>query len=119
MNIASLLFFIEDYPEIITKFKIVIHIENKTKENEILLQELHQSSIITNQRIKTMIFIGHLASNKPTNEEAKQKFRKTIYSTPIRGSNPALLTYSQNKIEVLDYCIPAVPLFAFRMSSLF
>lgn len=127
LNIASLLFFIEDYPEIAPKFKIVIHIEQKSKENEILLKSLQQSSIVSNPKLKTIIFIGHKSDLAlgpkshdldlvvpKSSDVAKQNFRKNIFETPIRFTNPDLLSYCQNQSELLDYCIPPLPLFALR-----
>lgn len=117
LNIASLLFFIEDYPEMTLKFKIVIHIEKKSQENGTLFKNLQQSSIVSNPKLKTIIFIGHKSDLVQSDDLAKEYFRRSIFETPIRFTNPDLLSYCQNKSELLDYCIPPLPLFALRMFS--
>lgn len=114
MNIASLSYFIQDHPEITSKFRIVIHIEEKSKPNEILIKEFQQDQVLSKSPIKTMIFVGHPEKSSST-KDAKQYFQENIFSTPLSHKSSELLMYSNSKFEILDFCLPAKPVFALRM----
>lgn len=119
-NIACLDLFIEDHIEILSKFKLVIHMESRSKDSEILIKDLQKSIIVTNcMLIKTMIFMGHstkISSSSNPQDAAKKHFKTNIYSspTPLKFTKE-YLTYCQSRDDLLDFCLPATPLFALRM----
>lgn len=81
MNIDSLVCFVKDYPELTPKFKLVIHIEAKSKENDILLKQFQDSPIPSTQ-IKTIIFVGH--SQTPGN---RYYFPPVPFAHPVSPSS--------------------------------
>lgn len=119
LNFETLLNFVNDYNDLAAKLRIVIHTESKTKETETIYTAL-ETAISTRifSTVPILVYLGQVASQdsskKPLKKGVKavKYFQEKIYSKPIKHN---LIFYTQNKSELLDFCVPPVPLFALRM----
>lgn len=122
LNLVTLTQFIEDYPELTSKFKIVIHVETKQPGNTLFdeltkfFEDEHKIS-----KLKMLIFIGALVEQVGVDHEerieAKKKFVEKIHQYSLKHPDSSLLMYCQNRFSLLRFFVPTLPLFALRTSS--